>query len=228
MMRAMIYPFKDYVRATGWKTYLLQILVHDSLGALILFFVMNPSLVNQWEWEPLARSFVYFIPYFSVLAGLSSFENEHFAGISEDLAQRPWQSYLSRAPMIVAQTAIPLSFFSSLIWWHLPNPGILLLFLFGYWLVFSLLSVFFVLRFGFVKEKSINNAVNFVPWILALGPGPFLSQKGWPWISFFPGCSLFDGAYAVEALKLFTIVLIALALARSSFKSRTSRLYRLG
>lgn len=227
-MRTFYLPFIDFVRSMGVTTYLMQILFHDPLSALILFLMMNPALSSSWNFALLGESYVYFVPYFALLAGVGTFENEHFVGVSEYLAQRPWFTWATRLPFLIAQTLLPILFFSALVVIYLPNGLIQLACLLCYWLVFSSLGIFFALNWGFRKEKSINNVLSLIPWILALGPGPFLAKQHYPWFMLFPGAGMRDGRYAIEAVKLALYLVLALTLAWRAQRPRKQSLFRLG
>lgn len=227
-MKYLYLPFTDYVRSMGLKTYLVQIMVHDPLSALILFLVMNPIFAQSWNWTLLAASHVYFIPYFSILAAIGSFENEHFTGVSEELCQKPQISWLTRVPFVLAQTILPVLFFSTLVINFLSHGLIHFTFLILYWILFSTLGVLFVINWGFRKEKSINNVLSLIPWVLALGPGPFLESKNYPWFVIFPGSGLKGGHYGQEMVKLLVVCVLLVLLWSRASSPRRQRVFRLG
>ncbi|HVJ64671.1 MAG TPA: hypothetical protein VM901_05400 [Bdellovibrionota bacterium] len=227
-MKRFCLPYLDYVRSVGVGTYLTQVLVHEPLSALILFLVMNPLFSNAWDWQVLASSHVYFVPYFALLSAMSSLESEHFLGVSEEIHQRPLALWLTRLPFVFSQTVLPVAFFATLVVLYLPSGWMQLGFLLFYWAIFASLGIFFIANWGFRKEKSVNNSVNLVPWFLALGPGPFLEARHYPWFAVFPGSGLKSGNYEIEIAKGILLVIVLAWLIIRSKTPRPMRIFRLG
>lgn len=153
----------------------------------------------------LAGSGPYFLAVAGVGAGAASWETELVTATAVHWSRRPLRALVSRLVIAAITVAAPLAAFSVL---DPGQTGRLALITVTWVAVGALLP----LALGMYGDKTVNNALQAVPWLLALGPGPFFLDQRHAWTPLFPGAGspVAEGVRSGVLLAACAIAVVAL------------------
>jgi hypothetical protein len=227
-MRPAIYAswlvFKNNVDQVGLGSYLLKIGPLAFLNIILLSFLFSTTRTAEFTVALIMNQYIYFIPLLALSAGIGTWETELFEGVGEMYILYPRLVMISRLIQVLVEMLTPCGFFIALLLYGggTSTDALTVLGMAG---AYSLTGVGLGVFAGMKTEKSINNMLNLIIWVLGFGPGPFLGESVHPYQFFFPGFHALQGNYVQEWLVLTVYLLVGLFLIRLARLPRRFRVY---
>jgi hypothetical protein len=210
----------------GVSHYLLRVSVLSVLNILLLSGLLTTVSGNAFSMARLAQQYTYFVPLVALTATVGSWETELVSGIGERYVGHTSWIWRSRLVMACVECAVPLCLFTyGLVATRPERLTAHLVTMFGMWLVFGLLGIGLGFWLGFRHEKSVNNLINLMPWVLGIGPGPFFGQEAYGPAVLMPGGFSVTGDFLLEWIKLAGLMALAVYLLVWSSGARRNRFY---
>ena len=171
LFQVLVLVLKNHIDQMGLKTYLFKISGLNFISIILLMTILS-NQNDIFTIQTLAPQYVYFIPLLALSSTLSSWEIELFSLMNEEYILHSDIIIPTRLFLSFLESFFPCSLFIALIYYS--NINIINIFIaVGLWFSYALLGTSIGFMYGFYKEKSINNFLNLVVWILGFGPGPF-------------------------------------------------------
>jgi hypothetical protein len=203
--RMLFLVLRNHVDNIGLGAYLSKVFALQLLNVFVFATLFSSVKNHGISVHDCARQACYFIPLLALGSSIGSWEVELVSLLGEDYLLRSNRFFsfalVSRVFLAFAETAFPVVVFLALIIWSGLGLSSLVIGI-GYWVVFTILGAVIGFAFGFHGEKSINNILNSIAWVLGFGPGPFMGFDVRPWQFLFPGSHATLGRFEYEWMKL--------------------------
>ena len=211
-------------REAGAGGFLSQVGPLALMNILVVGCLFSSARPEGLSLGSFALNYVYFVPLFSFLAAVNSFDAELFAGLGEQVLLGGGAMLRARLLLVVLELAVPSAFFLGLLWWtgrgaeHFALLG-------ASAAVFALLGLALGLSMGFRHEKALNNMAHVSTWLFGLGPGPLFGLEVQGYHRFFLGGHALTGQWGLEAAKLAALAVVAVLILAWARRPRSRPLY---
>ncbi|MFI9645043.1 hypothetical protein ACIHAA_01910 [Streptomyces sp. NPDC052040] len=216
------------IRQEGASQFLLRVAPLSLLNILLLFAIFTTADGHALDLTTLTLQYGYFIPLTALSAAVGTWEVELMAGVAEEFLLRPSRGLRARLLTSPVEALPPFALFTVLLLLaplplaqrlaHLATAT-------GMLVVFLLLGTALGYCFGFRHEKSVNNFLASLTWVLGFGPGPFFGARADGPARLFPGGYSMDGDFGAEWIKLAAFTLLAVGLLYWGSRPRRQRAF---
>ncbi|WP_307665681.1 hypothetical protein [Streptomyces sp. V1I1] len=217
---------RNKIRREGPGQFCSRITILALLNVVLLSALFTTASGSSFDLAMLSQQYTYFIPLLAMTAAVGSWEMELLSGVGERYLQKPSMMWPTRLLIAAVECAVPYLVFIILIgiWGgpdtfsHIVTATLMLV-------TFSLFGAAFGFCIGFRHEKAVNNFLNYIPWVLGFGPGPFFGNDASGPARLLPGGFSSTGDFGLEWLKMGVIAALAFWISAWGSRARRHRFY---